>query len=93
MKMPQNRRFRNMKYEDILAEITAGINTTGVKIDIDNWSTGDKLLILHFRGRLNAVNDILVQMRPRVFLIRFNNGGTKTAKKRRTQKKRKDKKH
>ncbi len=93
MKMPQNRRFRNMEYEAILAEITAGINTTGVEIDIDNWSTGDKLLILHFRGRLNAVNNILVQMRPLVFLRRFNNGGTKTAKKRRTQKKRKDKKH
>lgn len=92
MKMPQNRRFRNMEYEDILADITAGINTTGVQIDIDNWSSGDKLLILYFRGRLNAVNNILVQMQPRVFLRRFNNGGTKTAK-RRTQKKRKDKRH
>jgi hypothetical protein len=93
MKMPQNRRFRNMEHEDILADIIAGINTTGVQIDIDNWSSGDKLLILYFRGRLNAVNNILVQMRPRVFLRRFNNGGTKTAKKRRTQKKRKDKRH
>ncbi len=108
MKMPQNRRFRNMEHEDILAEITAGINTTGVQINIDNWSSGDKLLILYFRGRLNTVNNILVQMRPRVFLRRFNNGGTKaktraakgilsSAKtrrnKKRTQKKRKDKKH
>lgn len=60
-----------MEYEDIIEEMTQGVNTNGVRIEVDNWSSGEKQLVVYFYGERERVNQVIRDMKPNVALERF----------------------
>ncbi len=73
MKKSLNRQYDNLDdFDDVIAKLTQGIDTTGVRIEMDHWSSGEKQYVLHFEGDREDVNRVIRAIKGRAELKKFS---------------------
>lgn len=68
MTRPVNQKYNDYDISEIIDHATEGVDTTGVNINIDHESSGEKHYVLNFEGDREKVNRVIRAMKDRVEL-------------------------
>ncbi len=52
-----------MTHKELLVHYLKGVDTTGVSMEIDHWSTGERLAMMIFTGDASRVNAVIKGMK------------------------------